>query len=495
MTKFFFSLILLIAYANVAYANVSSELSVLRKSVFKIRTTSVAPDFRRPWKHFAAQSSYGSGFYIGDGKILTNAHVVSNQRFVTVQKDGDPTPQQARVLFAADDVDLALLTVEDPSYFKNLSKMQFGPLPKLLSPVECVGYPRGGEQISITEGVVSRISYRAYAHATYYEHLLVQVDSAINPGNSGGPVLQYGKVVGVAFQGFSDAQSTGYIIPVPVIQRFLADIKDGQYDGTPIDGLTTQDWALISPTARQFFGVPGQNSGSFISHVGHSSFLKDHLKMNDVLINLDNNEVGIDDKINWRGERVDFRVLIDLKLPGESLKASVVRDRKIMNLTIPVTKNPIHYESARKFERFPKFYTYGGLVFSTLSLNLLQSWGQRWFYDSPTPLRYIHTYAPLQPLPGIVEDVVVLLGRMPNAVNSYVQTPLYSIVKSVNNQPVTDLAKLKELISQSQDEYINIDYYYWETPSLLRKADADKAQADIVKTYQIHPEEFLGQEL
>ena len=64
------------------------------------------------------------------------------------------------------------------------------------------------------------------------QHLAIQIDAAINPGNSGGPVLQDGKVVGVAFQGYSGevAQNVGYMIPMPVIRRFLKDVEDGHYD-------------------------------------------------------------------------------------------------------------------------------------------------------------------------------------------------------------------------------------------------------------------------
>lgn len=54
--------------------------------------------------------------------------------------------------------------------------------------------------------------------------LTVQIDAAINPGNSGGPAVSGGKVVGVAFQGFSQMQNVGYIVPFPVIRHFLNDI-------------------------------------------------------------------------------------------------------------------------------------------------------------------------------------------------------------------------------------------------------------------------------
>lgn len=52
----------------------------------------------------------------------------------------------------------------------------------------------------------------------------MQIDAPINPGNSGGPALAAGKVVGVAFQGFSEMQNVGYIVPFPVIRHFLNDI-------------------------------------------------------------------------------------------------------------------------------------------------------------------------------------------------------------------------------------------------------------------------------
>lgn len=206
---------------------------------------------------------------------MTNAHVVANQRFLTVQKDGDSKPYVARVLHVGHDVDLAIITVDDPGYFKGLPVLEFGTLPKLLSPVETVGYPRGGDQISITKGIVSRIGYRAYAHTSYHRHILVQVDSAINPGNSGGPVIQDRKVIGVAFQGFTNAQSTGYIIPTPVVNRFLQDIKDGTYDDSILDGLNIQGWKLINPDAREYYGLPDNSEGSYISYVNPASFLSE----------------------------------------------------------------------------------------------------------------------------------------------------------------------------------------------------------------------------
>ena len=69
----------------------------------------------------------------------------------------------------------------------------------------------GGDNISVTGGVVSRVEPTRYVHGA--AHLMaIQIDAAINPGNSGGPALMEDKVVGVAFQNLANAENIGYVI-------------------------------------------------------------------------------------------------------------------------------------------------------------------------------------------------------------------------------------------------------------------------------------------
>lgn len=66
----------------------------------------------------------------------------------------------------------------------------------------------GGDTISITKGVVSRVELREYSHSGS-ELLAIQIDAAINSGNSGGPVIMGNKVAGVAFQSLYYSSSIG----------------------------------------------------------------------------------------------------------------------------------------------------------------------------------------------------------------------------------------------------------------------------------------------
>ena len=113
--------------------------------------------------------------------------------------------------------------------------------------------------------MVSRIDFRPYSHSRVDSHLVIQIDAAINPGNSGGPVLQDDKVVGVAFQGLREADNTGYIIPVPVIKRFLKDVEDGKYDQYVDLGAT--EFQLFNPAMRKALNLPENAKGVMIASV------------------------------------------------------------------------------------------------------------------------------------------------------------------------------------------------------------------------------------
>src|SRR6202158_335355 len=203
----------------------------VQKSLVRITATEVSPDYKAPWNAGMLGRGIGAGFVIDSNRIMTNAHVVSNSRYLTVERDGDPNKYPAKVLFVAHDCDLALITVDSPNFYKNMLPLKFGGIPELESTVSAYGYPIGGERMSVTPGIVSRIDFQLYTHSSIDQHLAIQISAQINPGNSGGPVMQNAKVVGVAFQGYSGdvAQGVPSMIPPTVMNRFLKDISNGVY--------------------------------------------------------------------------------------------------------------------------------------------------------------------------------------------------------------------------------------------------------------------------
>lgn len=83
----------------------------------------------------------------------------------------------------------AMLTVSDDEFWEGISPVKFGCLPALQDAVTVVGYPIGGDTISVTSGVVSRMEILSYVHGStellgmqvgYTICLLVSYDETIN---------------------------------------------------------------------------------------------------------------------------------------------------------------------------------------------------------------------------------------------------------------------------------------------------------------------------
>jgi S1-C subfamily serine protease len=116
----------------------------VQKSLVRITATSLEPDYKAPWNAGALERGVGAGFVISGNRIMTNAHVVANSRYVTVERDGDPNKYPAKVQFIANDCDLAVITVPAPDFFKNMLPLQLGGIPALESTVSAYGYPPRG---------------------------------------------------------------------------------------------------------------------------------------------------------------------------------------------------------------------------------------------------------------------------------------------------------------------------------------------------------------
>ena len=108
--------------------------------------------------------------------------------------------------------DLAMVTVAEDEFWEDLPMLEVhANVPALDERVMVLGYPMGGETISVTRGIVSRITTLSYDESKAFlrrspELLAVQIDAAINSGNSGGPVFREdGNLIGVAFSGFAGA--------------------------------------------------------------------------------------------------------------------------------------------------------------------------------------------------------------------------------------------------------------------------------------------------
>ncbi|CAF1493624.1 unnamed protein product [Rotaria sp. Silwood1] len=249
------------------------SLELLLNSVVKIFWTSIPCDFNSPWQVKPQVAKTSSGFIIKNRWILSNAHAVANQSIIRIRK-------------------------HEPLTFNN-------DVPRLEESIIVVGYPIGGDNLSVTKGAVSRVVMSTYSHSVEYL-LTTQIDAAINPGNSGGPAIQGKQVVGMSFQGRSEAQSIGYIIPVLIIKHLLDDIElHNRYTAFP--RMVFQYQSMEHSLYRNYLKLNDDQHGILVTSVEPACVLSKILQKDDVIIAINNVSIADDGTIYFRrGERLNF---------------------------------------------------------------------------------------------------------------------------------------------------------------------------------------------
>lgn len=460
----------------------------VQKSLVRITATSVEPDYKAPWNAGGLERGVGAGFVISGNRIMTNAHVVANSRYLTVERDGDPNKYPAKVQFIANDCDLAVITVPAPDFFKNMLPLQFGGIPALESTVSAYGYPIGGERMSVTTGIVSRVDFQLYTHSSVDQHLAIQISAQINPGNSGGPVMQDAKVVGVAFQGYSGdvAQGVAYMIPTPVINRFLKDISSGHYDEYPDLSITYAK--LQNPAQRRFLGLKDDDRGVLVSSVIAAGPSDGILYPGDVLLAIDGHPIASDANVELDGERAQFEEVVERKFKGDSVKLDILRDKRPMTLAIKLYKPWPYSIQGHSYDVRARYVLYGGLLFQPLNLDMLAA-----YRTADLRVRHFFEYFVLDQLYLQHPDVIVLANILPDPINTYLASYRGGIVDEVNGKKIRTLDELANAFAESPERLV-IRMIGDGPPLVLNRSQVEAARERIKTRYNVLKEQNLEEQ-
>lgn len=465
----------------------TSSLGQQYAGIVRIENAAIQPDYRTPWNGARPTGGTGTGFLIGPNRFLTNAHVVSNATRLIIKGVDDAKPHLAKIEYIAHDCDLALLSLYEPKPFEGVTPLPLEEaLPLLDSEVVAVGYPVGGDRISVTRGVVSRIDFRPYSHSGVDQHLAIQVDAAINPGNSGGPVMQDGKVIGVAFQGYSGAvaQNVGYIIPGPVVARFLEDIKDGTYDHYA--DLAIADFPLENPAMRRALGLPENGMGVLVAHVDSTGTCAGVLQRGDVLLEIDGKPIASDGFIEFNGERVNMNEIVERKFTGDPIRLKYWRDGAEAEAEVTLKRLTSYLMQANLYEKRPEYLVYAGLVFQPLDRNLLSSLNL-----TDDHVRYFFNYYGPKELSKERPQPVILTQILPDAINTHFDGVGGRMVDTVNDVKITRLADLVTALEKSDDPFVKIRLVGEGRPLVLDRALAAEASQRINAEYSVGEPSYI----
>ena len=446
--------------ATAASTAESTNANAVENAVVKVFATVRYPDPYKPWTKQAPVDVTGSGVVIDGKRILTCAHVVLYASQIQVQANQAGDKLSATVQAIAPGIDLAVLKVDDESFYDSHPALpRVDTLPQVRDTVLAYGYPTGGTSLSITKGIVSRIEFSPYNEGV--SGLRVQIDAAINPGNSGGPAVINDKMIGLAFSRLgSGAQNIGYIIPCEEIELFLQGLAGGHYDGKP--GLYDSGQTLENPALRSYLKLEKSVEGAVV-HKPYSTDADYPLKEWDVITKIGDTPVDDQGMIKVGTDlRVHFKYLVQKIAKNGMVSLTVVRGGKTVHVELPVSsKYPLVIPDLQG--DYPPYFVCGPLVFSTATTLFVS--GLERGTVGVSRLNYLSAIG--SPLLERLGDkprfdgeglVVISSPFFPHKLSKGYANPLAQVVKAVNGIPIRNLHHLVEVLRDSKDEFIVIEF-------------------------------------
>jgi S1-C subfamily serine protease len=442
----------------VATNAIAAGSSTIENSVVKIFATVRYPDPYKPWTKNSPEDQTGSGVVIEGRRILTNAHVVDYASQVQIQANQAGDKISATVEYIAPGIDLAVLKLDDETFFDThppLARAKM--LPGIKDSVLAYGFPEGGNSLSITKGIVSRVEFTAYNFPV--SGLRIQIDAAINPGNSGGPAVVGDKMVGLTFSRLNDAENIGYIIPSEEIDLFLGDIADGHYDGKPAmyDDLQT----LENPALRSFLKLPPNVDGMVVNNP-YQNDPAYPLKKWDVITRIGNTPVDDQGMVKLGNDlRVNFPYEIQRIVTNGVVPLTVVRASKTLTVNLPVSPRYPRLIPGLK-DTYPSYFICGPLVFSAATDDYLGGI-LRTKYAAGAMSRLAALASPLitrmMDRPAFPDEGLVVISSpfFPDKLAQGYGNPRAQVVKAVNGIAVKNLNHLVEILRDTRDEFITIE--------------------------------------
>jgi S1-C subfamily serine protease len=422
----------------------------VRDSVVKIHSQQRLPDFVRPWVKGNTREVSGSGAIIDGKRILTNAHVVLYASRILVQANQSTERIPATVEAIAPGIDLAVLKLSNEAIFDTRPPLLLDDsLPKIKNTVNAYGFPVGGEQLSVTEGIISRVEYVSYADTEI--GMRIQVDAALNPGNSGGPAVVNGKIVGLVFSVIANADNIGYLIPVEEIRMFLHDIEDGKYEGKPklLDNMQTVE----NKALREKLGLDPATGGLMITRplASDESY---PFKEWDVITHIGDQPIDNQGNIPVGEElRLSFRYLIPKLVKDGQIELTIWRNGQSIKAQVPL-KYTSDLLIPHLSGSYPSYFICGPLVFTTASQELvigLRGQGQAMLALRQNPL--LGRWFDRKCFP---DEQLVLLGpqSIPSPLVEGYDNQVFGVVTHVNDVEVKNLAHLVESIRKAEGKFI-----------------------------------------
>ena len=464
---------------------------IFERSIGILQVSKQEPDFNAPWKFKKVKNEFHLGAAIRTPLhnlvIITTAYAVEHGSSINFLPYFNHKRIPLETIFVDREINLALLTAQDPGELKGLIPLELGENLEI------------GEQVNIyTDQKNIKLEYleSELSGVEIYESLTSSYQSphylfSVNRKNLGWaePVVKDGRLMALIS---GRGKEYTYAIPSMIIRHFIQDNYRAQYKGFPALGVYTQ--SLTSPMLRQYLKVKETSVGVRIAAIEADSPFVDDLRVNDVLVSIAGKKISQKQMIKhseWG--QVAYVLAYNSLYPGDSLSLEIMRDGNPLSFTRTLKK----YRANNKliWQYFPAAQVphliFGGLVFQELSLDYLETWGKSWRSKANSSLLYQWYYKNLNSLEQ--KRVVVMTNVLADKINLGYESLQNKLLEKVNHISVRNMAEINSALGapleKNGKKYAIFEFSLGHGEIILSYQDLEKAHTRIAKRYGIHTKE------
>lgn len=427
----------------------SGEMDV-RKSIVHVNVTTVERNYAKPWEIRPDKTYTVTGVVIPGNRIIVIGNDIRKSALLEVTKFSSYKKYSARIRTLDMEVNLASLTVEDPSFFDDLTPIDPGkdPLPgsRVVAMKVSQQFHTYAEMVTVMEYFPA--SYYGYTHTPLFT---IRPDE---PFPAGGVLLCEGKLCG--FIDYSRNGQKADTIPISVVRAFYEREAGKEYSGFVSGGVFFR--TLSDPVYREYLKLDANGPGVLVTRVLPGTSAYGIIRKGDIILSVDN--ISVDSMGNYDDPRLgrqpmDLIFSMDgerLRNPRQKLMVQIIRDGKTMEVALPLQS----YKGLAEripwlLSGNPDFVVEGGFVFVELSVPYLQQvYGDDWKTNSA---EYAHLYRRYKYYNIPDDDRYVIVSQiLPYDTNRGLESMMRSRVVAVGNEKVKNLKSFYALIQQNREQ-------------------------------------------
>ena len=462
----------------------TDQTEVLKKSLVYIEASVYSYSAFYPWRHTDLSKRVGYGCAVGAYQVLTTAYNVADASFITVRRFGRNELIPASLKVIDYESNLCLLELDQARTGTPLLPIIFHDQYEKGDPVEFYRLSRDS-RVESGRGYMDRVElYRSsLSYTSFINFIIGNVSQRAGLAHL---FFQAGKAVGLGCWYDKSIKEAG-LIPAEVINQFLTNAQNVEYQGFPAMGFVTEP--LLDPALRDWLKMPETiRDGVYVSDVYTLGTGCEELKKNDALLTIDGHSVDAHGRYHHkRYEDISYKHLITTGTVGQTLDFEIWRDGKKQHLSVKLRNFPVenmlipYYEYNKQGE----YIVVGGFILQKLTRKFLGAFGKGWPGRVDPHLYHYYRESAFKP-DEKRRDIVILSRVLPAEINLGYQNLKQLVVEKYNGKTITSIQDILDAQKLNPESKFDIIQFENDNPTVVLPRDMlPMANAQISQLYGI----------